>query len=123
MYDRSVEAELSINPSLEVYLPSEECSVEIRNVRDAIDCITRILNYETDACWTEILNGLYAARTPEAAHAMRRELRREFLLRGMTLPEDANAARPFRQRAQMWLSSMIEGSYQTEIELSTPTGA
>jgi len=123
MYDEFEKAALNIDPALVVYLPTEECTVEIRSVRDAIDCIERILRYETDSCWIEILNGLYAAHTPEAAQAMRRELRREFLLRGMTLPEDANAARPFRQRAQMWLSSMIEGSYQLEIELSTPTGA
>jgi hypothetical protein len=123
MYDECEKSNLSIDPALEVYLPTEECTVEIRNLRDAIDCVERILHYEADNCWIEILNGLYAARTPETAQAMRRELRREFLLRGMTLPEDANAARPFRQRAQMWLSSIIEGSCQIEIELTKPTGA
>ncbi|MFC7400121.1 hypothetical protein ACFQU1_23245 [Chelatococcus sp. GCM10030263] len=123
MYDVLEKSRIPIRPALEVYLPPEDRTVRICNVNDAIDCICRILRYETDTCWTVILKGLYTTRTFESAENIRGELRREFLLRGMTLPEDASSARPFRQRAQMWLSSMIDGSSQLEIELSKPARA
>jgi hypothetical protein len=123
MYDVVEKSRIAIKPALEVYLPPEDCTVRICNVNEAIDCIRRILRYETDTCWTDILKGLYATQTVESAEIMRRELRREFLLRGMTLPEDASFARPFRERAQLWLSSIIDGSSQLEIELSRPARA
>lgn len=122
MYNALDKYNISIRPSLDVYLPWEGHMAHICNVHDAIIVIQKLIWHEPDPCWIQILDGLLAADSNEAAEAARRCLRTEFLLRGMMLPEDAGAA-PLRQKVQPWWRGVIDCSHQLEIELPHPLHA
>lgn len=122
MYNALNRYNISIRPSLDVYLPWEGHMAHICNILDAIIVIQKLMRHDPDPCWIHILDGLLAADSNEAAEAARRDLRTEFLLRGMMLPEDAGAAPPC-QKAQPWWRGVIDSSHQLEIDLPHPLHA
>lgn len=122
MYNALNRYNISIRPSLNVYLPWEGHMAHISNVHDAIIVIQKLIRHDPDPCWIQLLDVLLATESSQAAEAARRELRTEFLLRGMMLPEDAGAGSPCR-KLQPWWRGVIEQSHQLEIELPRPLHA
>ncbi|CAH1661239.1 hypothetical protein CHELA1G11_11898 [Hyphomicrobiales bacterium] len=123
MYNALDKHNISIRPSLDVYLPWEGNIAHITNINDAIIVVQKLIQYEPDPCWVQILGDLLAADSVEAARTARRDLRTEFLLRGMILPEDASAPVSLLQKAQPWWRGVIDKSHQLEIELPHPLHA
>ncbi|MBS7699502.1 MULTISPECIES: hypothetical protein [unclassified Chelatococcus] len=123
MYNALDKHNISIRPSLDVYLPWEGNIVHIGNVNDAIVVVQKLIEHEPDPCWAQILSSLLAADSVEAAKVARRDLRTEFLLRGMMLPEDADAPVSPLPKARPWWRGVIDKSHQLEIELPHPLHA